>query len=110
MVRRCSQLYPSKSHLSRSFGLRQTPIDIFAEFLRSAAAKNDFLRCSKQTTNLASINMTQLRTTPVPLPPLVLQQHFAVFVARHERLRAGQREALRQADHLFQSLVHRAFS
>jgi type I restriction enzyme S subunit len=31
-------------------------------------------------------------------------------VARHDRLRARQREALRQADHLFQSLLHRAFS
>ena len=41
----------------------------FAEFLRSGFAKSYFLRCSKQTTNLASINMTQLRATPVPLPP-----------------------------------------
>lgn len=82
----------------------------FAAFLRSAAAKNYFLRCSKQTTNLASINMTQLRAAPVPLPPLSIQRHFAAVVARYERLRASQREALRQADHLFQSLLHRAFS
>lgn len=68
-----------------------------------------FLRCSKQTTNLASINMTQLRATPVPLPPLVRQQHFAKLVTRHEHLRASQREALRQADHLFQTVLHQAF-
>lgn len=82
----------------------------FAAFLRSPIAKDYFLRCSKQTTNLASINMTQLRATPVPLPPLVLQQHFGALVARHERLRASQREALRQAEHLFQSLLHRVFA
>lgn len=82
----------------------------FAAFLRSAFAKDYFLRCSKQTTNLASINMTQLRATPVPLPPLAKQKRFAALVARHERLRARQREALRQADHLFQSLLHRAFA
>lgn len=81
----------------------------FATFLRSAFAKDYFLRCSKQTTNLASINMTQLRATPVPLPPLAKQKRFAALVARHERLRARQREALRQADHLFQSLLQRAF-
>jgi len=28
----------------------------------------------------------------------------------HEHLRATQREALRQAEHLFQTLLHQAFS
>ncbi len=81
----------------------------FAAFLRSPFAKGYFLRCSKQTTNLASINMTQLRATPVPLPPLDKQQHWAALVERHDRFRAKQREALRQAEHLFQSLLLRAF-
>ena len=81
----------------------------FAAFLRSAVSKDYFLRCSKQTTNLASINMTQLRATPVPLPPLVRQQHFSKLVTRHEHSRANQREALRQTDHLFQTVLHQAF-
>jgi type I restriction enzyme S subunit len=81
----------------------------FAAFLRSSFAKRYFLRCSKQTTNLASINMTQLRATPIPLPPLPFQQKFVALVERVEHLRAVQREALRQADHLFASLLERAF-
>ena len=44
------------------------------------------------------------------LPPLPLQQKFATLVERVNRLRAVQREALRQAEHLFASLLHRAFS
>jgi type I restriction enzyme S subunit len=43
-------------------------------------------------------------------PPLTLQQKFAALVERAERLRAVQREALRQAEHLFASLLNRAFS
>jgi type I restriction enzyme S subunit len=43
-------------------------------------------------------------------PPLTLQQKFAALVERVERLRAVQREALRQAEHLFASLLDRAFS
>jgi type I restriction enzyme S subunit len=39
-----------------------------------------------------------------------LQQHFSWLVSKHERLRAIQREALRQAEHLFQTLLHQAFS
>ena len=84
--------------------------EFFAAFLRSPSAKKYFLRCSKKTTNLASINMTQLRATPVALPPLALQQKFAALVERHEHLRATQREALRQSEHLFQTLLHKAFT
>jgi len=35
---------------------------------------------------------------------------FRRLVERHEHLRAKQREALRQAEHLFQSLLQRAFA
>lgn len=81
----------------------------FAAFLRSSFAKSYFLRCSKQTTNLASINMTQLRATPTPLPPLPLQEKFSAMVEGVDRLRAAQKEALRHAEHLFASLLDRAF-
>jgi type I restriction enzyme S subunit len=46
----------------------------------------------------------------IPLPPLPLQRKFAALVERVDRLRAVQREALRQAEHLFASLLDRAFS
>lgn len=46
----------------------------------------------------------------IPLPPLPLQQKFAAVVERAGHLRAVQREALRQAEHLFASLLHGAFS
>ena len=46
----------------------------------------------------------------IPVPPVPLQQKFAALVEGLERLRAVQQEALRQIDHLFASLLHRAFS
>ena len=36
----------------------------------SSRGKAYFVNCSKQTTNLASINSTQLKNLPVPIPPL----------------------------------------
>ena len=42
-------------------------------------------------------------------PPLPLQQQFARIVHRFERLRAQQREAERQAEHLFQTLLYQPF-
>jgi type I restriction enzyme, S subunit len=45
----------------------------------------------------------------LPLPPFPLQEKFAQIVQKFERLRTQQREAERQAEHLFQTLLHRAF-
>jgi len=40
----------------------------------SNIGRNYFAGASKQTTNLASINMTQLRSFPMPIPPFVEQK------------------------------------
>ncbi len=55
------------------------------------------------------LTATKLKRISVILPPVPLQQHFAHIVHKFERLRAQQREAERQAEHLFQTLLHRAF-
>lgn len=54
-VRRCSA----------ELNLRWTEL-----YLNSRAPRNYFAAASKQTTNLASINMTQLRSCPFPVPPI----------------------------------------
>jgi type I restriction enzyme, S subunit len=57
----------------------------------------------------ANIFTGQIKELPVLLPPMQLQEKFAQIVQRFERLRAQQRESDRQAEHLFQSILHRAF-
>ena len=44
--------------------------------LKTSYSKNFFLGCAKQTTNLASINSTQLKSFPIPLPSLSAQKEF----------------------------------
>ncbi len=56
------------------------------------------------------VNVGGIVAFRVPVLPLLLQQKFAALVERAERLRGVQREALRQADHLFASLLHHAFA
>ena len=56
-----------------------------------------------------NINLRILRNLDIPLPPLPLQGEFARIVRKFERLCAQQREAERQAEHLFQTLLHQAF-
>lgn len=75
---------------------------------RSSFGKAQILRRAN-TATMTTISQSALEQLPCPLPPLPLQQKFAALVERVERLRGVQREALRQAEHLFASLLHRAF-
>jgi type I restriction enzyme S subunit len=104
---------PECIHQNHVFRVRLTATDLDALFLNwlvgSSRGKRYFLRSAKQTTGIASINMTQLRGFPLLVPPLDLQRAFAARVAAVERLKAAQRAALAELDALFASLQHRAF-
>ncbi|MDG4764752.1 restriction endonuclease subunit S [Solwaraspora sp. WMMD406] len=77
--------------------------------ISSAYGKRYFLRSAKQTTGIASINMSQLRRFPVAVPDYDVQKKFAEQVDGIERSKAVQRRALGELDALFASLQHRAF-
>lgn len=55
-------------------------------------------------------NIERARELVIPLPPVGTQERFAELVRRHQLLHANQREALRQANHFFKTLLHRAFT
>lgn len=75
----------------------------------SERGKRYFLKSAKQTTGIASINMTQLRSYPLLMPPLELQREFARRIAAVEKLKSAHRASLSNIDALFASLQHRAF-
>lgn len=56
------------------------------------------------------INLGDVKELPISVPPLEIQQGFSKLVRHYERVRAIHVEALRQADHLFLTLLHQAFS
>lgn len=55
------------------------------------------------------ISMGQLAELRAPIPPVLLQEKFALVAEHYERLRGRQREALRQAEQLFGALLVKAF-
>lgn len=57
----------------------------FELYFNSPVGRGYFESASKQTTNLASINMRQVRGCPIPLPPLAEQRR---IVAKVEQLMA----------------------
>jgi type I restriction enzyme S subunit len=60
--------------------------------------------------NTEGLTLPMLQEVPVPHVDFSLQQKFAKIAHQYERLRAQQREAVRQAEHLFQALLQRAFA
>ena len=65
-------------HQNHVFAVRPDPTRLLPEYLSlftdSAHGRRYFQLSSKQSTNLASINSTQLKALPVLLPPLPLQE------------------------------------
>jgi type I restriction enzyme S subunit len=105
---------PECIHQNHIFRVRLTHSGVLPLFLNwlvgSPRGKAYFLRSAKQTTGIASINMTQLRDFPLLMPPLSLQQTFADRLQVIESMKASHRAALAESDALFASLQHRAFA
>lgn len=66
----------------------------FELYLNCSFARDYFAGSSKQTTNLASINMTQLRACMVPMPPFEEQSRILSRVSSFRALASRLRECL----------------
>lgn len=100
-------------HQNHIFRVRLKHDDLQPLFLNwlvgSKRGKQYFLRSAKQTTGIASINMTQLRGFPLLIPPRTVQSTFADRIANIERLVEAGQEHLDRTDDLFAALQYRAF-
>lgn len=81
----------------------------FEYLLQSQYAKQYFLKCAKKTTNLASINITQLRSLPMPDATVESQQQFVDFIAVLDKQKELTLEAQSKLNSNLNSLMQRAF-
>ncbi len=81
----------------------------FAEFLQHQKAKQYFLRCAKQTTGIASINMSQLKSLPTLVPPVTIQQSFAEIVRRINKSKLTIQQSLDKLEMLKKALMQEYF-
>ncbi|MBZ5559526.1 MAG: restriction endonuclease subunit S [Acidobacteriia bacterium] len=83
-----------------------------ALFANSLLGRSYFENASKQTTNLASINMTQLRSCPLPVPPSAEQRRILARVdelmAICDRLEASFATAHAVSSCLLEAALHDA--
>jgi type I restriction enzyme S subunit len=104
---------PECIHQNHVFRVRLQSKKIAPLFLNwlvgSQRGKKYFLHSAKQTTGIASINMTQLRGFPLLVPPIELQNEFAKRISNLQTLYSQFEQGLVGIEHLFASLQHRAF-
>ncbi|NCU67881.1 restriction endonuclease subunit S [Acidovorax sp. 210-6] len=89
-----------QNHVFKARGISTAWNPVWAElYLNSAVARAYFASSAKQTTNLASINMTQLKDCAFPVPPLAEQSRIVTRITALRRLCADlrQRVAERQS-------------
>jgi type I restriction enzyme, S subunit len=78
--------------------------------LQTNYAKSFFQRAAKQTTNLATINKTQLSAFLVPLPPIEQQQKFCEIRSSVAKLVCQMEKSATDLDALMQSVLSESFS
>lgn len=104
-------------HQNHVFRVRLNSHDILPAIISwwgNSFGQDYFQRTGKQTTNLASINLSILTGFPVPLPPLVEQRRIVAEVERRlsviQQAEAAVAASLHRAERLRQSILKRAFS
>ncbi|MBN3928972.1 restriction endonuclease subunit S [Streptomyces verrucosisporus] len=84
--------------------------DFLAAHLASPRGKSYFLSVAKQTTNLASINSSQVKKVPVPMVPLVDQERVVASIAQwREQVDVAERD-IKKLRLLQQALVNDLFA
>lgn len=88
--------------------------DFVGYFSQTRVAKNYFFKHAKQTTNLASINLTVLANLPLPIPPTEEQHQIVQEIESRlsvcDQLEQDIEANLKRAERLRQSLLQKAFA
>lgn len=82
--------------------------DYFQWYMRAAATSGLVAR-ETSTSTIGHFTAERFEVFPVVVPPIAAQDHFVSAVAAHREHQSTLREALRQAEHLFQSLLDSYF-
>ena len=103
-----------QNHVFRSRLLLSEMYPAFVSWWGNSFGQTFFDQSGKQTTNLASINLSVLSSFPVPIPPLAEQRRIVTEVERRlsviQQAEAAVEANLTRAERLRQSILKQAFS
>lgn len=99
-----------QNHLIRvTFDFKKADPTYISAFLNSPGGRRQLIQFGKTTSGLNTISTSNVKATKVLLPPLAeqkkyadLKEKLALFLSKHQK-------HFQNVDHLFNSLLHRAF-
>ncbi|MHA7844728.1 restriction endonuclease subunit S [Serratia sp. D1N4] len=98
-------------HQNHVFAVRPIPQEMDSFYLAALAAssygKKYFLSCAKRSTNLASINSTQLKEFPVLVPPLPEQKKIAKILSAWDKAIATSEQLLANSQQQKKALMQK---
>lgn len=105
---------PKCIHQNHIFRVRineQAPIDphYLSALVGSHYGKSYFLKSAKQTTGIASINSTQLKSFPTVVPPPYLQEKFSTITGMVVSIKSRYLKSLADLEALYGTLSQQAF-
>jgi type I restriction enzyme, S subunit len=104
-----------QNHIFRARLINHTILpEWFMYCANSEQGKTYFLKAAKQTVNLASINLTQLKSFSLPFPPFAEQEQIVSLIEERlsiiSELEITVEKALKRIERLRQSILHKAFT
>jgi len=102
-------VFESKNIRLRVKSNKVTP-EFIAHYLNSPYGYRAIRSGVKHAIGMATINNTDLRNTPVILPPIEIQNKWASIVKDFRKLRAKNSASKIKINELFKNLIHRAFT
>jgi len=101
-------------HQNHVFRARMRSTEItpfwFERYFNSPVGRRYFESASKQTTNLASINMRQVRSCPIPIPPFAEQRRILAKVEQLTALVDAFEAQLNESNHFARKLLDAAIA
>jgi len=80
------------------------------QYLQSPGGRTALRERSRTSAGQFNINTDGLGSLPIPLPSLSEQERFAFFVLSMRKLRMQQQSSRENIDHIFVTMLHRAFT
>jgi len=84
--------------------------EFVSRYINSHTGRKYFQEASNTTSGLNTISTSVVAECPIPIPPITVQRKYQTVVHAYKQIHIQQNESLRQAEHLFQCLLHESFS
>ena len=82
----------------------------FTTYMNLPFMKRHLAAIARGAVGQANVNSQELKSIPIPVPPLPLQEQFAARVGEVRFLESEQAASRRKLDNLFNSMLERAFN